>query len=197
MPGKQPAGQRNTRQDADLLQLGLGKEELRRTLTEAIENDLHRLQVGIFHGLESLFHALHAHPVETDLARLHQVVEHAENLRMIVGIGRRAMELHQVEDLDVQVEQVVFDPGGKVSAAVALNRLLGQTPAHLGGYDDVFFAGLLQLPDQAMTAAIAVDIRSIEKVDAGIDRLVERSQRFLIGYLAPGPANGPCAKTDL
>src|SRR5450631_1439587 len=167
LPRKQPAGQRNARQDANLLQLGLGKEEFRRTLTETIENDLHRLQVGVFHGLESLFHALHAHPIETDLARLHQVVEHGEDLGMIIGIGRRAVELHQVEDFYVQIEQVVFDPGGKVSAGVALNRLLGQTPAHLGGYDDVFFAGLLQLPNQAMTAAIAIDIRSIEKVDAG------------------------------
>src|ERR1700760_4225624 len=108
---------------------------------------------------------------------------------MIVSVGRRAVQLHQVQDLDVQVEQVVLDPGGKVSAAVAFNRLLRQTPAYLGGDDDVFFAGLLQLPDQAMTAAISVDIGGVEKVDTRVDRLVEGSQRFLVGYLAPGPAN--------
>ncbi len=194
---KQTAGQGNARQDANLLELGLGEEELRRTLAKAVEDDLHALHVGVFHRLKRLFHALDADPVEADLARMHQVVEHAEDLGMVIGIGRWAMELHQVEDLRVQVAQVVLDPGGKVGAAVAFDRLLGQTPAHLGGDDDLFFASLLQLRNQAVAAAVAVDIRGIEKIDAGVDRLVERAERLLIAYLTPGAANGPCAKTDL
>ncbi len=107
------------------------------------------------------------------------------------------MELHQVKNLGVQVKQVVVDPGGKVRPAVALDRLLRQTPAHLGGDDNLFLASLLELPDQAVAAAVAVDIRSVEKVDARVDGLVERGERLLIAYLSPGAANGPGAKTDL
>ena len=50
-------------------------------------------------AFERFFHTLHTHPIETNLARLHQVVEHPEDLRVIVGIGRWAVELHQVEHL--------------------------------------------------------------------------------------------------
>ena len=122
---------------------------------------------------------------------MHQVVEHAENLRMIVSIGWRAMELHQVENFRVQVEQVVFDPGGEVGAAVAFDRLLGQTTAYFRSHDDLFFAGLLQLSNQAVAAPIAVDIRSVEKVDAGVDRLVERAES--IPHRLPGPMQPPMA----
>src|SRR5271156_1907254 len=99
----------------------MGKEQIRRTLAKAIEDDLHALHVGILDRLERLFYPLHANAVEADLARVHQVIEHAKNLGMIISIGRRTMQLYQVESLSVQAAQVVLDPGRNVGAAVTVH----------------------------------------------------------------------------
>ena len=182
---EQAAGQGNARQDAHLPELCLGEEELRRTLAKAVEDDLDALHVGEFDRLQCLFHALDADSVEADLARAHQVVEYAEDFGPVIGIGGWAVELDEVEGVSLQVAQVVFDPGGEVGAAVAFDRLLGQTPAHFGGHDDLFFASLLQPRNQVVAAAASVDIRGIEKIDARVDGLVERRKRLLIS--SPDP----------
>ena len=182
---EQAAGQRNARQDAHLPEFCLGKEELSRTLAKAVEDDLDALHVGEFDGLQCLFHALDADPVEADLACAHQVVEYAEDFGPVVGIRGRAVELNEIEGLSLQVAQIVFNPGGEIGAAVAFDCLLGQTPAHFGGHDDLFFASLLQPSNQVVAAAASVDIRGIEKIDARVDGLVERSKRLLIS--SPDP----------
>jgi hypothetical protein len=107
------------------------------------------------------------------------------------------VELDEVEGFRLQVAQVVFDPGGEIGAAVAFDCLLGQTPAHFGDHDDLFFANLLQPRNQVVAAAASVDIRGIEKIDARVDGLVERRKRLLIRNQTPSAANGPRAKTDL
>src|SRR5579864_2149587 len=57
------AGQRHARQDANLLLFGLREEEFCRALAEAIEDDLHGLDIGEVDGFQSFLDLLHADAV--------------------------------------------------------------------------------------------------------------------------------------
>ena len=129
LAGQHSAGQRHARQNADLLARRLREEQIRRTLPEAVEDDLHRLHVGILDRLERLLHALHADAVVANLAGLHQPVERAEDLGPVIDIGGRAMQLHQVEAIGGEIAQAVLDEAGEV----ALRCSRRQCAARAGG----------------------------------------------------------------
>ena len=117
-----PRRQRQARQDADLAARGLGEEQLGRALAEDVVDDLHRLHAGELDGLQRLLDPLDADAVEAELARLHQIVEHAEDLGLVVDVGGRAVELQQVEGLDLQILQAALDEGGQVRRGCSRRR---------------------------------------------------------------------------
>jgi hypothetical protein len=62
------AGQRHARQDANLLLFGPREEEFCRALAEAIEDDLHGLDIGEVDGFQSFLDLLHADAVLAEFA---------------------------------------------------------------------------------------------------------------------------------
>ena len=73
------------------------KKQVGRALAEDVVDELHRLHAGVLDRLQRLLDPLDADAVEADLAGLHQVVEHAERLGVVVDVGRRAVQLQQVD----------------------------------------------------------------------------------------------------
>jgi hypothetical protein len=132
-----------------------------------------------------------------NLALAHQVVEPAEHFRVVIKIGRRAVQLHQVQTIHAQVAQTVLDPGRQILARVALHRLRRQPASGFRRHDDLFLALPLQPGDQPFAAAHPVHVGGVDEIDAAIHGAVQRGQRFRVVHLAPCPADGPRAERDL
>ena len=107
------------------------------------------------------------------------------------------MKLQQVQRVGGKIAQAVVHPIGQIFPPVAFHGLLGQAAPGFGGDDDFFFAPLLELGDQPLAAAVAVDVRSVDEVHPGINGLAQGAQSFFVGNLSPGAANGPSPKTDV
>ncbi len=155
------------------------------------------MDVGVLDGFERFFDALHADAIVAELSGLYQAVECAEQFGAVVDVGRRAMELHQVEAIGGEIAQAVFDEAGDIALVVAIGGMRREAASGLGGDDDLLLALALQLRDQAFAAAHAVDIGGVDEVDAGIDRAMQGGKRFAIVHAAPTAADRPCAKADL
>src|SRR4029077_15632213 len=97
LAGEQAAGQRDAGKNADLLLLRLREEDFGGTLPEAVEDDLHGLDIGILDRFQGLFDLLDADAVVADFPRFHEVVEDGEDFRAGVEVRRRTVELEQVE----------------------------------------------------------------------------------------------------
>src|SRR5581483_10046709 len=131
------------------------------------------------------------------LAGANEIVEHAENFGMVVEVGRWAMQLQQVDRVRGKVPQTVIDPGREVFAAVTFGGLARQTASGFRRYDDFFFAFFLHPRDQALAAAVAINVGSVDKVHTGVDRSAQSTERIIFGNVSPGSANRPCSKTYL
>ena len=106
------------------------------------------------------------------------------------------MQLQEIDRVGFQIFQAAFDEGGEVRAVVTFGSVRVEPPAGLGG-DPEFFLPLFAEPgEETFTVAIAVNIRSVEKIRAAIQRAVQRGKRFLVIDGAPGAADGPCAEAD-
>ena len=81
--------------------LGQLEEQISRSLAENIEDDLYRFHVRELNCLEGLFDFLNADPIMADLANLDKVIQNPEDLRAIINIGWRTVQLHQVEGLNI------------------------------------------------------------------------------------------------
>jgi hypothetical protein len=174
----------------------LREEEVGRALAEDVVDQLHRLNAGELDGLQPLFHPLDAHPVKPDLAGLHHVVEQTEHLGLIEDVGRRTVQLQEVDGLDLQVLEAPFDEGGQVLLVVALGGLLGEPAPRLGGDVEGVLALAPQSGQQLLGVPVAIDIGRVEEVHPPIERPVQGRHRLVIGDRAPGPADGPGAEAD-
>jgi hypothetical protein len=140
--GKHPARKRHTSEYTNLPPLRVRKEIIRRTLAEAIEDDLHCLDVRVLNGFESLFYFLYADSVVADFPGPNQIVENSEYLSAVVQGRRGAMELQQIQRVSRKISQTVFDPACKVFATVAFDGLLREA-APCFGRDENFFPAML------------------------------------------------------
>ena len=198
LAGEQAARQRHARDHGDLARLGDVEEQPGRALPEDVEDDLDADHARIFDRLQGLLDPLDADAVVADLARGLEPVERVERLRVIIKVGRRAVELDEVERLDLEVFQAPVDPAAEVLVAVAGDRLLRQAAAGLGGDEDVGGSPRLQdLGDDPLRAAVAIDVGRVDEGDAGVERGVERRDRVALLDLAPAPADRPGAEPDL
>ena len=107
------------------------------------------------------------------------------------------MQLQQVEAIDSQVSQAVFDEARQVLRRVALGGVRRQTLAGLGRDHDLFLALAFHLPDQALAAAGAVNIGGIDEVHAQVHGTMQCGQRCLVIDGSPATADCPRPKTDL
>ena len=128
---EQPGRQRHPHDHADPAPRRLCEEHARRPLPERVEDDLHAGDVRVLHRLQRLLDAFDADAVGGDPALLDHRVEVLEDLRVVVEVGRRAVQLDQVERVDAEVLARPVVPGAEVLGRVVGHRLL-QPPAHLG-----------------------------------------------------------------
>jgi hypothetical protein len=56
-----------------------------------------------------LFDPLNADSVVADFALFHEIVHRREHLRTIVDVGRRTVQLHEIQRFDSHVAQAVLD----------------------------------------------------------------------------------------
>src|SRR5690606_4293949 len=139
-----------------------------------------------------------AHAVARDRAALDQPLQVFEQLRVVVGVGRRAMQLQQVEGLDLQVAAAAVDPLLQVLRGVAGHLLPGQATPGLGRHERALAAALLEhARDQALGMAVAVHVGGVDEIQAGIQRRVQRGDRLAVVDRAPGRADRPGAEADL
>ena len=142
---------------------------------------------------------LDADAVVADLAGRLQPVERVERLRMVIEVGRRAVELDEVERLDLEVFQAAVDPAAEVLVTVAGDGLLRQAAAGLGRDEHVGAPArrFQDLGDDPFRAAVAIDVGGVDEGDAGVERGVERRDRVAFLDLAPASADRPGAEADL
>src|SRR5262249_55054975 len=186
---EQAARERHAREEANALRLS-GREEFVGGLEpEHVEDDLDALDVRVFDRLRRLRDGLDAHAVVAKLSGGDEVIEHAEDLWSIEDRGVRAVQLEKIEPVDFKILEAAIDPGGQVLARVPVGRLDRQTPASLGRDVDRLAGPLAAKPgNEALAAAVAVDVRGVDEVDTGVDRGVQRAHRLVIVHRAPGAA---------
>ena len=103
----------------------------------------------------------------------------------------------QVQHIDVQVAQAAVDPGFEILRAVAGHGLLRQPATGLGRHERARAAPLLEhARDQLLGMSVAVNVRGVDEVQAGVERGMQRGHRFGIVDLAPRRADRPSAEAD-
>ena len=191
-----PGGEGETRQNGHLPLSGLREESLGRALSEEVVDDLDRLNSRILDRLECLLDAFDADAVEADLSRSDETIKGVEDLRVVVDICRRAVQLEEVERLSLKETETAFDKGGQVPESIAGGDVGIEPPASLGSNEDLCGALTPELGQEALAAAITVDIGSIEEVDAKVDRAMQRVEGLAIRDLAPTASDCPRSETD-
>src|SRR3954452_15748101 len=135
LPGQQPRGERDAGDDADVAALRLGEEALRGALAECVEDDLHGRDARELDRLERLLHALDGDAVARDQPARDEVVERLEDLRTVVDVRVEAVELNEVERVDLEVLAAALDPGLEVRGCV-LREVERSATAHLRRDDE-------------------------------------------------------------
>ena len=196
---QQPRGQRHAGDHSHICGLGCGQERIRGALAKKVVDDLHRHNAGVADGLYRLVNLFYRHAIGRDFAfgfqRFHRVIDHGAG----VNRCRRAVQLHQIKAVHLQIGAAAIDEGFKVGQGIALGLMRVQAATGFGGDKGargVWAAFGQHGGDQAFRPAIAVDIRGIKEIDAGIQRGVQRGFGVSLAHLAPSAANGPSAKAD-
>src|SRR5665811_517355 len=126
----------------------------------------------------------------------HQLVEGGKDVRAVVDLDRRAVELDQVEAVDAEPLTAAVHPAPE-RLRVVVRGQLGHAPAHLRGDDEALAGARAKEPaDEALTPAVAVDVGRVDEGDAGVGRGVERPEADLVVHLAPRPADRPGTEPD-
>jgi len=135
-----------------------------------------------------------------DLALSHHLVERAGGvLERRVGIG--PVHLVEVDVVGAEVAQGRLDaPAQRLRARVALQAVVGQQEAALGGDHHLVAAGLQlglqRLAEDLLRLPEAVGLRGVEEVDPELDGPAHGALRVLDLGLAPVPADLPGAEAD-
>src|SRR4051794_25420003 len=104
------------------------------------------------------------------------------------------MELKQIDCFCRQILQAAIHKCCEVFTIVAFERLCKQAPSGLGSDMNLFASASPHPGDEPLASAIAINVRRIYKIDAQIDRPLERSQRFLVFDRSPGAPDRPGAE---
>ena len=124
------------------------------------------------------------------------LVERGEQLRVVEQVGRRAVQLDEVQALHAEVLAAAGVPVDECLWGVVGGDL--RHPAtHLGGHDEPLTGTLTQEPpDQSLAVAVAVDVGGVIEGDARIRRRVQRGHARRVVHLSPAAADGPRAEPD-
>src|SRR5712691_4148858 len=122
-------------------------------------------------GLERLVYTLDTHPIKAEFALLYQVIEDAKDVRHVVGLVGRAVELQEVKSLHLQVMQAPLDKAGQVLASIACSDMGTKSPSSLRRNDDFLAACLAELGNQLLRVPITIHICGINEVHPQVNRL--------------------------
>ncbi len=92
-PRQQTGRQWHACENSHLAFLCLGKKQFGRALAENVEDDLDRLDVRILNGFERFLDFFDADTIVPKFSCFHQVVKNSKHFRVIINLGRRAMQL--------------------------------------------------------------------------------------------------------
>ena len=145
---------------------------------------------------QRLVAGLDRHAVGGDAALLDERVELGEERVVLDHGGRRAVQLHEVEPLDPEVLARAVVP-----LAEARRRVLGVLLRHAAPHlrrDERPLTGKLRedAADQALAAAVAVDVGGVDERDAGLERGLDRLDAVALADVAPVAAELPRAEAD-
>ena len=126
-----------------------------------------------------------------DRPRRHEVVECREHLGVVEEVGRRTVQLDEVEGLHLQVLAAAIRPGDDVLRRVALDALGRQAPAGLRRHEDRRSELLTQLGNQAFAPPVPVDVGRVEEVHTALGRRPQcRQGGVVVGF----PQSAPIAQ---
>ena len=148
-----------------------GQHLLQRLAAEHVEDDLHGGDVRPDDRLERLVDGLDGHPVGGDAALVDEHVEGVVGGLAAVHLRRRAVQLHQVEGVDVEVLARAVGPGAEPRERVGVGDVRVGAAAHLrrDGQAVVRAAGGQERADELLGAAVAVDVGGVQERHAGVD----------------------------
>ena len=125
----------------------------------------------IFDRLDRLLDLLDAYPVVPDKFFVLQPVKRIKNGWLIIQIGRRAVQLNEVEDVDLEVIATSLDPFPEVFEGVAGRRLSRQTFSGLGRDVRTGAAAAAEgLGNQFLRAPVAIDVCGVNESNTEIER---------------------------
>src|SRR5215210_8104116 len=143
LAGEETAGERHADEDTNVPLLGQGEELLGGLLAENIEDDLNGLHVRTVECQPRFLDGLDAHPVVLDLAGPHEPVQGVECLVSVIDLGRRAVELQQVEGIYAEVFEAPLDKSGEVFVVITLGRMRNEAASGFSSDEDLIILALL------------------------------------------------------
>ncbi len=198
LSGEHPAGEGYANDHTDIGLRGEIEEPICRSLPENVEDYLHRLNTRVLDRLHRFLYPLDADAVVADFPRNLQGVEFAEQLGSVVDVGRRAVQLQEVEGVRIEIRQTAIDESLDVLAGVAVGSMGAETAPHLGGNNEVV---AWPLPNEAghepLAAPVAVHIGRVDEADTGVDRSMEGSHSGVVVDVSPIGTDRPCPESDL
>jgi hypothetical protein len=169
-PAREQAGrQRDAGDDPDPRLGGRGQHLVQRLAAEDVEDDLHGGHVragdrGQRLGGRLDRDAVGAHPALGD-----HLVQGVEDLVAVVDLGRRAVQLHQVEGVVAEQLARAVVPPAQVVRGVLVGDVRRGPSAGLGGHHEPVASVVVDEPaDQPLGPAVAVDVGGVQEGDARV-----------------------------
>ena len=105
-----------------------------------------------------------------------QFVERGKDFRPIIDLGRRTMQLHQVESYRAaRFCRLRSTKAGQIFAIVAIGGVRLKTTARFGRDVDLFFGFAQHLGDKSLASAVPVDVSRVDEIDPIFNRGVQYS----------------------
>ena len=140
--------------------------------------------------------SLNAHAVTCYSALLDEAVHGGKDFWSVVDIGRKRVELNEVEAIDIQVLARSVDPCAQVLRRVLL-EVQGSSPADLRCNHDRFASLFAETCDKPLAASIAVDVGCVKEGHPGVGRGMKGPQALVVVDLSPVGPDRPCAEANL
>ena len=184
-PDSNPLARGSLTMMATFFSLGVGKKRDDRLLAKNVENDLERSQLGLLETKQSFVHRFNARSETLDLSFFLTLAEPLENFASTHDFCWNAMELRQVERLDVEPAQGRFN-GLPNPAFGIFVRVKVLHSAKLCRDEDRHGGFLLQKASyQALAAAISIDVGRVKECHARLNGSSEDSERLLVRNISP------------
>ena len=123
------------------------------------------------------------------------MIQSFKNLRSVVHISWRTVELKEIDFIDTHIFKAVFYKSSNVFIVISVCGMRIESSSAFGGNKDLLLPTFHDLSCEPLGKAIAVHICGINKVHTEVDRPVQSIYgHFLIKRLSPSCAELPCTE---